>query len=108
MADEPGLKQVKENPLTDDGMQAKIVVPTGNHGLLNGNVVYKLNSLASIKVEGDCCCFMGNWVLEEAPEAGCCFTWDTDKVPAHRRRSNSISVFETNTTCPDIDRINKP
>jgi hypothetical protein len=27
---------------------------------------YKRSSLASIKVEEDCCCMMGNWVLEKA------------------------------------------
>lgn len=73
MADEGGLKQVKENPLTDAAVDAKIVVPVTpslSSSTANGGsgklppLVYKRSSTASIKVEGDCCCLMGNWVLE--------------------------------------------
>jgi S-adenosylmethionine decarboxylase len=64
MADEGGLRQVKDNPLTDVGAQAKIVVPSVDKG--GCTVVYKRSSLASIKVEEDCCCMMGNWVLEKS------------------------------------------
>lgn len=87
MADEGGLKQVKENPLTDSAADSKIVVPatrqvmggpaasylsssvsTGSVSRLASGIAktigYKRSSLASIKVEEDCCCIMGNWVLE--------------------------------------------
>jgi S-adenosylmethionine decarboxylase len=94
MADEGGLRQVKENPLVDSGAAAKIVVPcvkpepattspitsdAKTHqkrlslpndvaAMMTGNkeaLVYKRSSTASIKVEDDCCCMMGNWVLEK-------------------------------------------
>mmetsp|Transcript_134309 Transcript_134309/g.388793 ORF Transcript_134309/g.388793 Transcript_134309/m.388793 type:complete len:443 (+) Transcript_134309:294-1622(+) len=69
MADEAGLAQIKENPLTSSGEQSKIVVPaprviaesTGAKQML-----YKRSSIASIQVEDDCCCMMGNWVLTPA------------------------------------------
>lgn len=99
MADEGGLKQVKENPLTDSSAEARIEVPRTampistkatfstlgppvnppanllngrktNGGTTNGGVVpdplfYKRSSTASIKVEDDCNCLMGNWNLEK-------------------------------------------
>uniref|UniRef100_A0A7S2A5D5 adenosylmethionine decarboxylase n=1 Tax=Trieres chinensis TaxID=1514140 RepID=A0A7S2A5D5_TRICV len=75
MADEGGLKQMKANPLT-----GRIVIPPVKQG--NGKAAsptnqasppgkkmhYKRTTLASIKVEEDCCCMMGNWVLEESPK----------------------------------------
>ena len=76
MADEGGLKQVRENPLTDAAVDAKIVVPvmalsmggSSTDGVEKSSpLVYKRSSTASIKVEGDCCCLMGNWVLEKKP-----------------------------------------
>lgn len=86
MADEEGLKQVKENPLTDSAVDAKIVVPnvkvdtmssssSSFSGSLAGSskvklpLTYKRSSVASIKVEGDCSCLMGNWVMEKKPTA---------------------------------------
>lgn len=87
MADEGGLKVVKENPLTDSAADSKIVVPwnvSTNTGGTNNtthatpttpaalaaaakktSIVYKRSALASIKVEEDCCCLMGNWVLDK-------------------------------------------
>jgi S-adenosylmethionine decarboxylase len=89
MADEGGLKQMKDNPLTDSGAVSRIVVPPAipkmtKHAsfedssdassistesppsvLTNSAMVYKRRSTASIKVEEDCCCLMGNWVLEK-------------------------------------------
>jgi S-adenosylmethionine decarboxylase len=73
LADEGGLKQVKENPLTDSAADAKIVVPAdkakvGSSVKMNvPAAAYKRSSLASIKVEEDCCCIMGNWALETSP-----------------------------------------
>ena len=66
MADEGGLKKIKENPLTDSSFDAQIVVPPGNKvaGVTKLPLSYKRRSTASIKVEDDCCCLMGNWVLD--------------------------------------------
>lgn len=81
MADEGGLKQVKENPLTDSAANSKIVVPAVKHAapkpqasgrsmsMCTKTIQYKRSSLASIKVEEDCCCIMGNWVLEKSAQA---------------------------------------
>ena len=62
MADEGGMKQMKENPMED----AKISVPKGvsDCGAKTEPVFYKRSSLASIQVEDDCCCLMANWVLD--------------------------------------------
>jgi len=59
MADEDGLGQIKTNPFTALGADAKVIVPSGKSRML-----YKRRDSASIKVE-DCCCMMGNWVLQE-------------------------------------------
>lgn len=76
MADEGGLKQVKDNPLADAAVDSKIVVPAAKApesgsalrlaSFAKQSFTYKRSSLASIKVEEDCCCMMGNWVLEKA------------------------------------------
>jgi S-adenosylmethionine decarboxylase len=67
MADEAGLAQVKEFPLTSAGDDSKIVIPV-SRALSEATGVkqmqYKRSSVASIKVEDDCCCMMGNWVLK--------------------------------------------
>lgn len=82
MADEAGLVQMKENPLTGSAASSKIVVPCGpaaGKGKPSSSaaatspvnpgkkMLYKRTTLASIKVEEDCCCMMGNFVLEEDP-----------------------------------------
>merc|ERR1712232_1079897 len=59
MADEAGLKQVTELPLTDSAGEARIVAPVGKPG--GKKLTYKRQSIASIQVEDDCCCMMGNW-----------------------------------------------
>jgi S-adenosylmethionine decarboxylase len=83
MADEGGLQEIKENPMTDSAVNAKIVVPAARPVKLatapgaiatftkpaTKSLIYKRSSLASIKVEEDCCCMMGNWVLDETPRA---------------------------------------
>lgn len=63
MADEGGLKQMKENPLDE----AKIALPKSSSvtGVKSDPMFYKRSSLASIKVEDDCCCMMANWVLDK-------------------------------------------
>lgn len=79
MADEGGLKQVKDNPLADAAIDSKIVVPASKApesgsalrlaSFAKHSFTYKRSSLASIKVEEDCCCMMGNWVLEKGGPA---------------------------------------
>jgi S-adenosylmethionine decarboxylase len=99
MADEGGLKQVKENPMTDCAAGSKIVVPATKPMASIGksassasftssaaaavagvgvgitkpgggkSLIYKRSSLASIKVEEDSCYMMGNWVLEKSTPA---------------------------------------
>jgi S-adenosylmethionine decarboxylase len=97
MADEGGLKQVRENPLADSAIESKIVVPTTLAGRSRPQVrstsitagttpksfTYKRSSLASIKVEEDCCCMMGNWVLEKERHAA---------VSMVRRRERGMSL----------------
>ena len=67
MADDLGLQQVQENPLTGSGLESQIVVPAPKSffdtmGI--NQMMYKRSTCASIKVEDDCCCMMGNWVLK--------------------------------------------
>mmetsp|Transcript_10470 Transcript_10470/g.22270 ORF Transcript_10470/g.22270 Transcript_10470/m.22270 type:complete len:447 (+) Transcript_10470:193-1533(+) len=79
MADDLGLKQVKENPLLASGLESQIVVPasrTLTEATGIKRTMYKRSSCASIKVEGDCCCMMGNWVL------------NTDVSPEEQTRGN--------------------
>jgi S-adenosylmethionine decarboxylase len=85
MADEGGLAVVKDNPLADSAAESKIVVPSARPPLYKdvtatassnarrasvdnakSSYVYKRSSLASIKVEEDCCCMMGTWVMENS------------------------------------------
>jgi len=63
MADEGGIRQMKENPMED----AKLSVPKGvsANGAKTEAAFYKRSSLASIKVEDDCCCMMANWVMDQ-------------------------------------------
>jgi len=78
MADEGGLVQLGENPLFTDSMSnAKVVVPFmttkigangsggGASGVSGGMATYKRRDMASIKVEDDVVCMMGNWILED-------------------------------------------
>mmetsp|Transcript_23521 Transcript_23521/g.48941 ORF Transcript_23521/g.48941 Transcript_23521/m.48941 type:complete len:427 (+) Transcript_23521:138-1418(+) len=62
MADEAGLDEIKDNPLTDRPAK-DIIVPLGPLG--TGRKTYSRKSLASIQVEDDCCCLMGNFVRGE-------------------------------------------
>lgn len=59
MADEGGLGELKENPFIV-GSGKGIVVPAGKD-----KIVYKRSNVASIQVEQDTCCLMGNWVADE-------------------------------------------
>lgn len=67
MADDLGLQQVRENPLRGTGQTSQIVVPAPKSFVDTMGVkqmMYKRSTSASIKVEDDCCCMMGNWVLK--------------------------------------------
>ena len=89
MADEGGLALVKENPLAESGSSAKIVVAstrkTSEMVATKGSkqMIYKRSSAASIKVEDDCCCMMGNWILKDEP--------DSVEVRANKPRGMSVS-----------------
>jgi S-adenosylmethionine decarboxylase len=68
MADEMGLKQVNENPLTCPGRESSIMVRAPrkvSEATGVKQMMYKRSTCASIKVEDDCCCMMGNWVLKD-------------------------------------------
>mmetsp|Transcript_16882 Transcript_16882/g.21357 ORF Transcript_16882/g.21357 Transcript_16882/m.21357 type:complete len:543 (-) Transcript_16882:126-1754(-) len=79
MADEGGLKEINKNgnPFMDQaGSSCKIIVPnvsTSNQGYgatsteTKKNIIYKRTNLASITVEDDCVCMMGNWTVEQDP-----------------------------------------
>jgi len=58
MADEGGLAEMKSNVLFTGCSPSAKVQGTGG-------MVYRRTNLASIQVETDVCCMMGNWVLEE-------------------------------------------
>jgi hypothetical protein len=63
MADEYGLDQVKENLLTANGVNSRISVSAPHvvsEAMGVKQMLYKRSSLASIRVEEDCCCMMGN------------------------------------------------
>lgn len=85
MADEGGLKQMKENPMD----AAKIALPKGvtANGTKTDAVFYKRSSLASIKVEDDCCCLMANWVLD------------------HRRMSKASSKGSNHNRVPSENQV---
>ena len=65
MADEGGMKELKGNPLTEVEF-ARIAVPAKSR-YSKETFVYKRSNTASIKVEDDCCCFMGNWNVTQDP-----------------------------------------
>lgn len=99
MADEGGIKQVKDNPLADAAADSKIVVPAGKApdsgsavrraSYSKQTVTYKRTSLASIKVEDDCCCMMGTWGLEKS--SGGLFGSGTSGARSNKPRGISIS-----------------
>lgn len=64
MADELGLEQLNSTPFDRQG--SKITVPFASANVKGGNISYKRSQCASIQVEEDCCCFMGNWVTADS------------------------------------------
>lgn len=106
MADEGGIARISDNPLADSAASARIVVPSARPPSLSSNDTsvttasslrranlpnlkssfeYKRSSLASIKVEDDCCCMMGTWVMEKAGYH------DAVNVRAYKQRGMSVS-----------------
>ena len=93
MADEEGLNLLKENPLTASGAKSRIAVPaprsvTEATGLKQ--LLYKRSTLASIKVEEDCCCMMGHWTLKTDGSTPGGILGD-DGVPLKRGRGMSVA-----------------
>jgi S-adenosylmethionine decarboxylase len=73
MADEGGLKEISKNgnPLVNSSADgSKIVVPQNVGNGMKKNRVYKRTNLASISVEDDCVCMMGNWTVEQDSREG--------------------------------------
>lgn len=64
MADEDGLKQMKHVPFTVPQAEANFIVPKGK-GPNSRELLYKRSNVASIAVEDDCICMMGNWTVKE-------------------------------------------
>lgn len=87
MADDAGVSQVKENPLTGSGAESTIVIPAPRHIAESTGVkqmLYKRNSVASIKVEEDCVSMMGNWVLKDDLSAA--------QIRANKGRGMSVQL----------------
>jgi S-adenosylmethionine decarboxylase len=62
MADEGGLSALKDHPFAlGKSGGASIVVPSS----AGTKILYKRSNLASIQVEEDTCCMMGNWVADD-------------------------------------------
>jgi S-adenosylmethionine decarboxylase len=57
MADEGGLKEMKASPFVETAEFSRIQISKG--------LAYKRTNIASIQVEDDCNCSMGNWSLVE-------------------------------------------
>jgi hypothetical protein len=104
MADEGGLVQMGSNPLFDgSASKAKISVPLKSSSPTRHSVssltslgmsncaTYKRSNLASIKVEDDTCCMMGNWVLEESVDPDCASSLETPQE--QRARGLSVSNY---------------
>jgi|EP01083_Nonionella_stella_P200054 S-adenosylmethionine decarboxylase len=72
MADEGGLKEMNKNGnvfMDHAHGSSKIIVPNvGKNPVdMKKNIIYKRTNLASITVEDDCVCMMGNWTIEQDP-----------------------------------------
>ena len=68
MADEAGLDQIRDNPLVNS-FKKPIIVPTKDAAGNSSFAAYRRSGLASIQIEDDTCCLMGNFQLEEDEEA---------------------------------------
>lgn len=120
MADEGGLVQMGSNPLFEgSAAKAKIAVPfksappttsvnsssgvtvasvasssnsTASPTSTNISATYKRSNLASIKVEDDVCCMMGNWVLEEGNDSEFSAGPRENQQVGQRQRARGLSL----------------
>lgn len=94
MADEGGMKQMKENPMG----KAKLAVPKGvsANGMKTEAASYKRSSLASIQVEDDCCCLMANWVMD---------TSKPGTTPSHGRMKSEADMIYNRTRGMSVDNV---
>mmetsp|Transcript_2836 Transcript_2836/g.4455 ORF Transcript_2836/g.4455 Transcript_2836/m.4455 type:complete len:460 (+) Transcript_2836:306-1685(+) len=84
MADEGGLRQINDIPLFAHTPSSVFVpVVNGNKG---ETMDYKRQNLASIQVEDDCCCMMGNFVHDG--NSG--FTEEELQTIAEKRRASKL------------------
>jgi len=81
MADEDGVKQMKDIPFNGAASKGSFLVPFSK-GTNSKKMIYKRSSVASISVEDDCMCMMGNWTLQDASE---------DNPRSHKTRGYSVS-----------------
>ncbi|KAL3759565.1 hypothetical protein ACHAWU_000864 [Discostella pseudostelligera] len=102
MADEGGLKQMGDTPLfTGNACKAKIAVPfktasvrsstsslAASTGFGSNMATYKRRDVASIRVEEDVCCMMGNWILEGYEETDVLYENEQKRL-----RGLSVSQF---------------
>jgi S-adenosylmethionine decarboxylase len=121
MADEGGLMEMGSNPLfTGNANSAKIAVPfnkkqgplksapssasvastTSQPSSNNNMATYRRKALASIKVEDDVCCYMGNWILEGSEDNNndtgarvSSSERERQASPQHRHRGLSVSHY---------------
>lgn len=109
MADEGGLAEMGKNPLfTGSASKAQITAPflktksgslraiTSTSTVTSTSVghnraTYKRKDLASIQVEDDVCCFMGNWVLDGNEDSE--FAPIEKEHAQHRHRGLSVSHY---------------
>jgi S-adenosylmethionine decarboxylase len=63
MADEGALKEISGNPLLETAGYSRIKVPSKVKG--GSEIVYKRTNIASINVEDDSSCMMGNWTIAQ-------------------------------------------
>lgn len=63
MADEGALKEISGNPLMETAEFSRIIVPSMIKG--GSDTIYKRTNIASIKVEDDSSCMMGNWTIAQ-------------------------------------------
>lgn len=78
MADEGGLKEINADPFSPYSAEFSRIN-------ISKKLTYKRSNIASIQVEDDCCCSMGNWSLVEHADDG----HDRDLSPRYRGMSMS-------------------
>mmetsp|Transcript_22020 Transcript_22020/g.31475 ORF Transcript_22020/g.31475 Transcript_22020/m.31475 type:complete len:456 (+) Transcript_22020:317-1684(+) len=85
MADEGGLVQMGSNPLFEGSALKSQIAVSFNKTKPGVKSTYKRSNLASIQVEDDVCCMMGNWVLADGP--------GSEEVESQRPRGLSLANY---------------